>query len=60
MKSKRQEPKLNFSTSEPILPGYIYLLQQAEVKKVFSKGSLERANLSGNWIVLKTFEKTEK
>lgn len=49
-----------FSTDKPILPGFIYLLQQDNVKKVVSKGSLERMKLEGEWKVINEFENKDK
>ncbi len=49
-----------FSADKPILPGFIYLLQQGNVKKVVSKGSLERMKLEGEWKVIKEFENKDK
>lgn len=45
-----------FSTDKQILPGFIYLLQQGNIKKVVSKGSLERMKLEGEWKVINEFE----
>ena len=49
------KPKV-FSTDKQILPGFIYQIQQGAVKKVCSKGSLERMNLEGEWKVINEFE----
>ena len=50
---KKSKP---FSTDKPILPNMIYLIQQDNIKKVVSSGSLVRANLTGEWKVIKQFE----
>lgn len=52
--------KVAFSTSQPILSGFIYVIRQKSVKKVVSKGSLERMGLEGEWEVLRTFENKDK
>lgn len=48
-----------FSADKPILSGFIYLLQQGNIKKVVSKGSLERIKLKGEWKVINEFENDE-
>lgn len=57
---KHLTPSVKFTTDKPILPDMIYLIQSGEVKKVVSKGSLERIKLTGHWIVIKQFENKDK
>ncbi len=47
---------IQFSTDKPIEAGNIYLIQQGDIKKVVSKGSLEKMNLSGKWVIIKEFK----
>ncbi len=37
--------------------GIIYLIAQGKTKKVVTKGSFERMKLTGEWKILKEFEK---
>jgi hypothetical protein len=53
---KQPVKPIQFSTDKPILSGSIYLIQQGDVKKVVSKGSLEKMNLSGEWKVINEFK----
>jgi hypothetical protein len=53
---KQPVKPIQFSTDKPILSGNIYLIQQGDVKKVVSKGSLEKMNLSGRWVIIKEFK----
>lgn len=50
------KPIEKFSINQPILSGNIYLIQSGKLKKVISKGSLEKMNLTGEWKVVKCFE----
>lgn len=56
--SNRQQTKQDqrFSTDKPLLSGYIYQIQQGEVKKVVSAGSFKRMGLTGNWKILREFK----
>jgi hypothetical protein len=45
-----------FKTDQPLIPGFIYLIQQGVVKRVCSAGSVIRMNLSGHWKIIKAFE----
>lgn len=51
---KKQPDK--FSIDQPILSGNIYLKGSGKIKKVVSKGSLEKMKLEGEWKVVKMFE----
>lgn len=57
---KQQTKPKAFTIDKPILSGFIYMIQQGDVRKVCSKGSLERMNLEGEWKVVKQFENTDK
>jgi hypothetical protein len=57
---KQPTKPATFTTDKPILPGIIYLLQQGTLKKVVTKGSLERMNLTGYWEIKNEFKKDEK
>ena len=45
-----------FKIDRPIISGNIYLITDGKIKKVVSKGSLEKMNLTGEWKVIKCFE----
>lgn len=45
-----------FKTDKQLQPGTIYQLQQGTVKVVCSKGSAERLNLTGHWVIVRQFE----
>lgn len=53
------KPPEAFKTDHPMKKGYIYLIQQKEVKKVCSVGSVERMNLTGTWKVVNEFNNEE-
>jgi hypothetical protein len=53
---KPPKPPERFTTDKEILSGSIYLIQQGDIKKVVSKGSLEKMNLSGHWVIIKEFK----
>lgn len=48
------KPK-TFSTDRPLLPGFIYMIQQDKVRKVCSTESLKE--LTGHWVVKQTWKK---
>lgn len=50
------KPK-EFSIDKPILPGFIYMIQQGVVKKVCSTESLLKMELTGHWVVKQTWKK---
>lgn len=50
-------PASKFSIDKPILPGFIYMIQQGNVKKVCSTESLPFKNLVGHWNVKITWKK---
>lgn len=57
---KQPQKPATFSTDKPILPGFIYLIQQGDIKKVGSVGSFERMKLEWKWEVVRTFENKDK
>lgn len=56
--SNRQRTKQDqrFSTDKPLISGCIYQIQQNNVKKVVSAGSVKRMGLMGEWMILQEFK----
>lgn len=57
---KQPQKPATFTTDKPILPGFIYLLKQGNVKVCCSKSSLERKGLTGEWEVIREFKNPDK